>query len=245
MRKREKTPLIVAPSGRHLPLRNERAWLFGRAGICCHERQAGICLIFHKRADFWPTTPGARNDNSCLFFAYDRRGLNMSKSRRDFLTLTSLGMLSTAALARLYAQNPSDLPPGAPPAFGSGPDFGPAVTVNTFAEGEKLVQFPMTDSEREMAAASWRKTLASVYERRTGPRKLALEPTLAPAAQWNPLLPGIKPPELRDRFIRSKTETRPVPANDADIAFAPVTHLSHWVEGRQLSSERLTKIYLD
>ena len=169
----------------------------------------------------------------------------MSKSRRDFLTLTSLGMLSTAALARLYAQNPSDLPPGAPPAFGSGPDFGPEVTVNTFAEGEKLVQFPMTDSEREMAAASWRKTLAAVYERRTGPRKLALEPTLAPAAEWNPLLPGLKPAELHDRFIRSKTETRPVPANDADIAFSPVTHLSQWIERRQLSSERLTKIYLD
>src|SRR6202040_4069006 len=31
---------------------------------------------------------------------------------------------------------------------------------------------------------------------------------------------------------------------DADIAFAPVTQLSHWIETRQLSSERLTQIYL-
>ena len=35
-----------------------------------------------------------------------------------------------------------------------------------------------------MAAASWRKTMASVYERRTGPRKLALEDTLSPGEQF-------------------------------------------------------------
>ena len=148
-------------------------------------------------------------------------------------------------MARLHAQTSSNLPAGAPPAFGTGPAFGPQVTTTTFVEAEKLVQFSMSDAEREMAAASWQRTLASVYERRTGPRKLALESTLAPATQWNPMLPGLKPAEQRDRFIRSKTETAPLPANDADIAFAPVTQLSRWIERRQLSSERLTKIYLD
>ncbi len=47
----------------------------------------------------------------------------------------------------------------------------------------------MTAAEREMASASWRRTLASVYERRTGPRKLAIEAGIAPATQWNPVLP--------------------------------------------------------
>ncbi len=169
----------------------------------------------------------------------------MPKSRRDFLTLTSLGVLGTAALSRIYAQNPSDLPPGAPPAFGAGPAFGPEVSAATFAEAEKLVQFPMTASEREMAAASWRRTLASVYERRTGPRKLALESTLSPATQWNPLLPGGNAAAQQDRFVRSQDETLPLPAKDADIAFAPVTQLSRWIEKRQLTSERLTRIYLE
>jgi Asp-tRNA(Asn)/Glu-tRNA(Gln) amidotransferase A subunit family amidase len=36
-----------------------------------------------------------------------------------------------------------------------------------------------------------------------------------------------------------------LPANDEDIAFAPVTQLSRWIEGRQLSSERLTNLYLE
>ena len=161
------------------------------------------------------------------------------------MTLTSLGVLGTAALQRLYAQNPSNLPPGAPPAFGVGPAFGPEVSVNTFGEAEKLVQFSMTDSEREMAASTWRRTLASVYERRSGPRKLALESTLSPATQWNPMLPGLKPAEQRDRFVRSKGESTPLPANDRDIAFALVTQLSRWIEKRQLTSEQLTKIYLE
>src|SRR5438270_8740138 len=116
----------------------------------------------------------------------------MSKSRREFLTLTSMGVLGAAAVSRLRAQSSSNLPPGAPPAFGAGPAFGPEVTTNTFAQAEKLVQFPMTESERAEAAGSWRRTLASVYERRVGPRKLPLEDGLAPATTWNPAIPGVK-----------------------------------------------------
>jgi Asp-tRNA(Asn)/Glu-tRNA(Gln) amidotransferase A subunit family amidase len=168
----------------------------------------------------------------------------MSKSRREFLTTSSLGILGAARAARLYAQNLSGLPAGAPPAFGAGPEFGPEVTVNTFAQAEKLVQFSLLDSERQMAAATWRRTLASVYERRSGPRQLALEATLAPATQWNPLLPGLKPADQRDRFIPSTDEPSPLPANDEDIAFSTVTQLSGWVKKRQLSSERLTRLYL-
>ena len=168
----------------------------------------------------------------------------MSKSRRDFLTITSLGVLGAAATSRVLAQAASNLPPGAPPAFGTGPAFGPEVSTATFGEAEKLVQFPLTEPERAMAAASWRKTLASVYERRTGPRKLALEDTLAPATTWNPMIPGVKAAKHSNRFIRSK-DSSSLPANDADIAFAPVAHLSRWIEQRQLTSTRLTRIYLD
>jgi Asp-tRNA(Asn)/Glu-tRNA(Gln) amidotransferase A subunit family amidase len=153
-------------------------------------------------------------------------------------------MLGTAAVTRLCAQNVSNLPPGAPPAFGAGPGFGPEVSTATFAEAEKLVQFPLTEPERAMAAASWRKTMAALYERRTGPRKLPLEETLAPATTWNPLIPGVKAAEQRDRFVRSH-EPATLPGNDEDFAFAPVTHLSRWIESRQLTSERLTRIYLD
>jgi Asp-tRNA(Asn)/Glu-tRNA(Gln) amidotransferase A subunit family amidase len=170
----------------------------------------------------------------------------MSKSRREFLTTTSLVVLGAAAIYRAEAQvqNPGNLPAGAPPAFGAGPPVGPAVTASTFAEAEKLTQFPLTEPERAMAAASWPRTLASVYERRTGPRKLALEAKLAPATRWDPLLPGLTSAPSRDKFVRSSVPPMPLPPNDEDIAFAPVTQLSAWIEKRQLSSERLTRLYL-
>jgi len=146
---------------------------------------------------------------------------------------------------RLLAQNQTQLPAGAPTAFGAGPAFGPEISAATFAEAEKLVQFGMTESERTMAAASWRRTLASVYERRTGPRKLVLEDTLAPATRWDPMLPAVKSAPQRDRFVRSRADGSSLPKNDEDIAFATVAQLSRWIESKQLSSERLTLIYLD
>src|SRR5450755_4523371 len=173
----------------------------------------------------------------------------MGKSRRQFIALTSLGGLGTAAGLKSRAQNaapqnPADLPPGAPPAFGAGPAVGPEVSPTTFAEAEKLVQFEMTAAERAVAADSWRKTMAALYERRTGPRNLRLETTLAPATRWNPVLPGQKPGPERDRFVRTSIDPGPLPAHDEDIAFAPVTQLSRWIETRRITSERLTNIYL-
>jgi Asp-tRNA(Asn)/Glu-tRNA(Gln) amidotransferase A subunit family amidase len=169
----------------------------------------------------------------------------MSKSRRQFLAITSRTLLGVAAASLGKAQVSTDLPPGSPSTFGSGPAVGPEVTVSTFAEAEKLVQVRLSDGERAMAAASWRKTMAALYERRIGPRKLALESSLVPASRWDPMLPGHKTISQRDRFIRSKADPGPVPAKDEDIAFAPLTQLSRWIETRKLSSQRLTNLYLD
>ncbi|EAU66717.1 glutamyl-tRNA(Gln) amidotransferase subunit A [Stigmatella aurantiaca DW4/3-1] len=87
--------------------------------------------------------------------------------------------------------------------------------------------------------------MAPLLERRTGPRQVALEPTVAPASQWNPALPGLKTGPARNRFVRSKNTAGPLPSKDEDIAFAPVTALSRWIESRALSSERLTSLYLE
>jgi len=166
------------------------------------------------------------------------------RSRRQFLAGTTAGLLLSGC--RKSAPAPSaELPAGAPPAFGTAPDAGPEVSTATFVEAEKLVRFSMTPAERDTAAGNWRKMMAPLYERRSGPRKLALDPAVAPASRWDPMLPGLKPAPSRDRFVRSKTDPGPLPANDADIAFAPVTQLSRWIESRKLPSERLTRIYLD
>jgi Asp-tRNA(Asn)/Glu-tRNA(Gln) amidotransferase A subunit family amidase len=153
-------------------------------------------------------------------------------------------MAATAACRKPTPES-ATLPPGAPPAFGTAPDVGPPVSDATFTEAEKLVQFELTPSERAMAAGNWRKTMAPLYERRTGPRKFPLPPSVAPAARWDPILPGQQAGPGRDRFIRSADADVPLPASDQDIAFAPLSRLSRWIETRQLTSERLTRIYLD
>ena len=87
--------------------------------------------------------------------------------------------------------------------------------------------------------------MAPLLERRTGPRKVVLEPGLAPATRWNPAINGETPGPKSDRFVRSSADPGPLPASDEEIAFAPVTQLARWIETRKLSSERLTRIYLE
>ncbi|HEX7896124.1 MAG TPA: amidase, partial [Terriglobales bacterium] len=118
------------------------------------------------------------------------------------------------------------------------------VSPATFAEAEKLVQVELTKPELDQAASSWRANMASLYERRTGPRKVALDPTLAPATKWNPVLPGLSSGPSRNSFVSDLRDPGPLPAADEDIAYASVTKLSQWIKQRKLTSERLTNISL-
>jgi Asp-tRNA(Asn)/Glu-tRNA(Gln) amidotransferase A subunit family amidase len=170
-------------------------------------------------------------------------------TRRRFLITAPVGVLGAAVACGgepqgTTAARPTAPPPGAPPTFASAPASGPAVSPSTFAEAEKLAQVTMRAAERDMAAATWPRSMAPLLERRVGPRKIALDPQTAPATRWNPVIGGEPSVPARDAFVRSTSELVPVPADDADIAFAPVTQLSRWIERKQLTSERLTGIYL-
>src|SRR5215469_18883042 len=112
----------------------------------------------------------------------------MSKSRRQFLTQASLTVLGAAVTSRSQAQQTPESIPGAPPAFGTAPPVGPEVSTATFIEAEKLMQVTMSPAHRAEAAGNWRQSMAAVYERRVGPRKLAIGYEDAPAMVWNPRL---------------------------------------------------------
>jgi len=177
--------------------------------------------------------------------------------RRQFLIQAPLGLL--AATQAVHAEPlpqdgatpaPAAPPstPGAPPTFGATPGFGPAVSPATFAEAEKLMQVTNTPAQRATMAASWRVSLASTMERRTGPRKVALAPELAPATVWRPLDAAGGTGMARGqggRFVRSRADPGPLPARDEDIAHAPVTRLARWIETRAITAERLTRIYIE
>ena len=173
----------------------------------------------------------------------------MSNSRRDFLATSCAAVLGSLAVAREVpaadppAPGPAP-PPGTPPAFGTAPAVGPEVTAATFGAAEQLVQVQLTPAQRAQAVSNWRRSMAPLYERRSGPRRVKLNAELAPYSTWNPMLPGHAALPAGERFVRSARDPGPLPATDAAIAFAPVWQLSRWLESRQLTSERLTRIYL-
>jgi Asp-tRNA(Asn)/Glu-tRNA(Gln) amidotransferase A subunit family amidase len=176
----------------------------------------------------------------------------MARSRREFLAKGSMGLMGAAMAAQ--GQVPSGAgpqtpaTPGAPGAFGTAPATGPEVTVETFVQAEKLVQVEMTAKDLAEAAGNWRQSMAAVYERRVGPRKLAIGYDKVPATVWNPMLPkvqGIAVVVGESSFVRDARKGVPLPSSDEDIAFAPVSQLSRWIETKQISSERLTGIYLE
>ena len=174
----------------------------------------------------------------------------MAESRRKFFARAAAGVVGAAAgRAALRGQSTPPAPQptpaaGTPPAFGTATPVGPEIAAADVAAAEKLMRVELTPSERAQAAGNWREAMAGTMERRTGPRKVALEPSVSPATRWDPMIPGVAPAPARDRFVRSTSDPGPLPTRDDDIAFAPVWRLSRWLENRSLTSERLTRIYL-
>jgi Asp-tRNA(Asn)/Glu-tRNA(Gln) amidotransferase A subunit family amidase len=64
------------------------------------------------------------------------------------------------------------------------------------------------------------------------------------ASRFDPRLPGSPVPAPQRPPRPSDAEPGPLPTSDEDIAFAPVARLSQWIARGELSSRRLTEIYL-
>lgn len=174
----------------------------------------------------------------------------MNPSRRRFLLHSSAGIIAAAVTPELQPalegqQAPPASAPGTPPAFGTAPPAGPEVSAATFAEAEKIVRVEMTPKDLAQVASNWRESMAPLYEMRTGPRKITFEPSLQPWSRVQAVQPGMHSGPDRDRFLRTTADPGTLPTRDEDIAYSPVTKLSRWIEKRQLTSERLTKIYIE
>src|SRR5579863_9217777 len=169
----------------------------------------------------------------------------MPVSRRDLLCTSSLSLVAAAVATAEPMQTTTPAPPGTPPAFGTANPAGPMVSAGTFAEAEKLVQIEMTPKDRAQAAANWRVSMAPLLEFRTGPRRIELESTLAPYSRSDPSFAYSSVGPKANVFVPAETAVLPLPAKDEDIAYAPVSQLSHWIQTRQITSQRLTEIYLE
>ena len=74
-------------------------------------------------------------------------------------------------------------------------------------------------------------------------RKSKFDNNVPTASKFDPRLPGFEMSNLTGLKISEKTYK--CPSSDEDIAFASVAAQGHWIKTKQITSRRLTEIYLD
>ena len=115
-----------------------------------------------------------------------------------------------------------------------------SLTTSSLAAAEELLGLEFTEDERELVLASIELPLRAYAKR----RQVELPNGLGPATGFTPVLPGMSfERELRP-LVRSSPLSARVPTAGEDIAFAPLSQLSRWLERRELRSVELTRLYL-
>ncbi len=160
-----------------------------------------------------------------------------SLGRRAFLGLAGAGIAASVApraggaqdSAAGLLQDEAPVPPGVR-----------AIDEETLAAAERIARLSFTGDERKQALRSVR-GMGDTIERL---RAAALRNDEAPSEVFRPLgraAAAASPhrPSLRPRF------RGPLPASDEDLAFAPLAALAHWIETKQVTSERLVRLSLD
>ncbi len=114
------------------------------------------------------------------------------------------------------------------------------ITIETIEAAEQLMGVSYTLAERRLMLDN----LEGQIEAARARRALVFDNGLPMASRFDPRLPGFAgfPPQ---RPLRpSAGDPGSLPERDDDIAFAPVTRLGPWLARGELTSRRLTEIYL-
>ena len=160
------------------------------------------------------------------------------KSRREFIEdVVQLGLCVTP-LALAGSLNAATAPsPGTPAASAQAPA---AITATTIQEAQKVHALHFSPAECEELAAA----LPAQVSQITALRQLARPRALQPALHFDPRLPGAYYPRQNNILRLTKNDAPAMPQDDAALCYAPITHLSHWIRSKQLSSLHLTELYL-
>ena len=110
----------------------------------------------------------------------------------------------------------------------------------TIAAAERVMGVRYTEAERAMMRGNLAPQIESARKR----RELDFPNDLAPATRFDPRLPGFRAPAPQRPLRWSETDPGPPPAREEDLAFAPVAHLAHWIRSGEVTSRRLTEVYL-
>jgi Asp-tRNA(Asn)/Glu-tRNA(Gln) amidotransferase A subunit family amidase len=114
------------------------------------------------------------------------------------------------------------------------------ITQETFAQAERLFGVEYSEAEREQMLSG----IDDFIETATRHRAVDKPNGLAPACVFDPRIPGREYRTQSMGLRRSAQSAGALPADDSSIAFAPVWKLSAWIARGDLTSARLTEIYL-
>ncbi|MBT0959069.1 amidase [Alphaproteobacteria bacterium KMM 3653] len=114
------------------------------------------------------------------------------------------------------------------------------LTTEDIASAEALMGIAYTAQERELMLDTFDGQIAAA----TSLRSLSFANAEAPACRFDPRLPGFEMPQGADVLAWSDGSPAPLPDDEDDIAFAPVSRLSAWIKSGQLSCRHLCDIYL-
>lgn len=161
--------------------------------------------------------------------------------RRAFLkACAGAGVAATLAEALWNTVEAEAVVPGA--AGGTRrPPF--AITKEMIIAAEGLAGLQYTDAERTLMVASLENNLAAFENIRLVP----IPNWVRPALTFSPALPGHRyAGSVRPASVPAiSAPVVGLPANEADLAFLPLVHLSALLRTRQVSSMELTRLYLD
>src|SRR4051812_7454192 len=115
------------------------------------------------------------------------------------------------------------------------------ITRETVSEAEKLIGLDFSDTKIEMMLPGLKEQLRDFQAL----RKFPLSNSVPPAMQFNPIPIGMKLETKRKKFKISPAAKVKLPQNIDDLAFCSVRQLGELVKTKQITSEKLTRFYLD
>src|SRR5258708_2592740 len=116
-----------------------------------------------------------------------------------------------------------------------------AITREMLEQAEKLVGLNFSDKQNDLLLRGLREQLRT-YE---DIRKFPLSNSIPSAMLFNPLPVGWKFETARQEFKMSAPGVIKLPENLDDLAFCSVGELASLIKSRQITSEKLTRLYLD
>lgn len=124
--------------------------------------------------------------------------------------------------------------------FSFGKKYG-EITPPAIDGASELIGLTFSPAEKDSMIGS----LTTQRRRYEELREVKLDNSVAPSMIFNPLPVGFTPDQIQNDLDWGLPNDIELPEKESDIAYLPIHQLAVLIKSKKLSSERLTKIYLD